>query len=187
MSLAHTSLYSPFFYVSGRATQLGASPSLAFYCVSFINAASTIGRMLAAVGDHWGSFNVLITAASGMAVVCLAFWIPLHSVAQVIACAATYGLFVGAYIAIIPACVATTGPAHEIGVRVGILWAVVAIFSLTGPPINGAFVRMHTHNNFVEDMGYRSVGIFTGLVCIVGAMCAIGSKFKVSGRIGGIL
>ncbi|BEI86583.1 hypothetical protein CcaverHIS002_0608700 [Cutaneotrichosporon cavernicola] len=181
-------LYSPFFYVSGRAAQLGASSSLAFYCVSFINAASTVGRMLASAGDHWGAFNVLITAASGMTIVCFAFWIPLHTVAQVVACAATYGLFVGMYIAIIPACIATTGPAHEIGLRVGILWAVVAVFSLTGPPINGAFVNKHTTTDgFVTDAGYRAVGIFTGVVCLVGAMCAMGSKFRVSGRVGGIL
>lgn len=118
---------------------------------------------------------------------CLAFWIPLHTVAQLIGCASLYGLFVGAYIAIIPACVATTGPAHEIGLRVGILWAVVAIFSLTGPPISGAFVSKFTHGLVVEAGGYRAVGIFTGLVSLAGAGFALGSKFKVKGRWGGIL
>ncbi|GMK57910.1 hypothetical protein CspeluHIS016_0407440 [Cutaneotrichosporon spelunceum] len=179
-------LYSPFFYVPGRATQLGASSSLSFYCVSFINAASTVGRMLAAVGDHWGAFNVFITAAVGMTIVCLAFWIPLHTVPQVVAFSATYGLFVGMYIAIIPACIALTGPAHEIGMRVGLLWGVAAVFALTGPPISGAFVKMHTVHGFVTDAGYQAVGIFTGIVCFVGAVCAIGSKFRISGSVGGI-
>lgn len=186
VSMVFWGIYSPFFYVSGRANGLGASSSLSFYCVSFINAGSTIGRMLAAVGDHWGSFNVLITSAAGMAIVCLAFWIPLHTVAQLIGCASVYGLFVGGYIAIIPACVATTGPAHEIGVRVGILWAVVAIFSLTGPPISGAFVHKYTHNLVVGVAGYRAVGIFTGIVCLAGALFAAGSKFKIKGRLGGL-
>lgn len=143
--------------------------------------------MLAALGDHWGPFNVLITAASGMAIVCLAFWIPLHTVAQLIGCASMYGLFVGGYIAIIPACVATTGPAHEIGLRVGILWAVVAVFSLTGPPISGAFVDKYTLDGVVGAAGYRAVGIFAGIVAAVGAGCAIASKVKISGRVGGIL
>lgn len=184
--LTHTCrLYSPFFYVSGRATGLGASSSLAFYCVSFINAGSTVGRMLAAVGDVWGAFNVLATAATGMGIVCLAFWIPLHTVAQLIGCATLYGFFVGGYIAIIPACVATTGPAHEIGLRVGILWAVVAVFSLTGPPINGAFVSKYTYDLVVQPAGYRAVGIFTGIVSLAGAAFALASKRMIKGRLTG--
>jgi MFS family permease len=138
---------------------------------------------VAAVGDHWGHFNVLVVSAAGIAISLLAFWIPLRTLAQLIACAAVYGFFVGGYISIIPACVAQTGPTNEIGIRVGLVWTVVATFALTGPPISGALL---SHGGGVDlPNGYRYAGAFSGAVCAIGTILAIWSKKAISGKLVG--
>ena len=177
-------MYTPFFYVSTNAVRMGASSSLAFYCVCFINAGSTIGRLAAAVGDHWGTFNVLIVTSVGIALMLLAFWIPLSTVSALIGCSVMYGFFVGGYISIIPACVAHTGPPSEIGIRVGLVWTFVAVFALTGPPISGALL---SHGGGVDSaLGYKYAGAFSGAVCAVGALFSVWSKKAISGRLGGL-
>jgi hypothetical protein len=165
--------------------RLGASSSLAFYCVTFINAGSTIGRLVASVGDHWGTFNVLIASAAGTALTLLVFWIPLSTISALIGCAVMYGFFVGAFISINTRCVAHTGPPCEIGIRVGLLWSFVAIFALTGPPVSGALLALGGGVN--AENGYRYAGAFGGSVCLVGTVFAVMSKKALSGRYGGLV
>lgn len=182
VSLVFFGMYTPFFFASNRALELGASDSLAFYTIAFINAGSTIGRLVAAVGDQWGAFNVLIVSALGSTLSLLAFWIPSVKLGALIACTPTYGFFVGMFISIIPACVALTGPASEIGLRVGLLWTIVAVFAFTGPPIGGAIVGEHP-----GELGYQLAGVFSGIVTLAGLICGIGSKIKIGGSLWGIM
>lgn len=182
VSLVFFGMYTPFFFAARRARALGASDSLAFYTVAFINAGSTVGRLLAAAGDAWGAFNVLIAAALGSTLSLLAFWVPSATLAALVACTATYGLFVGMFISIIPACVALTGPAGEIGLRVGLLWTIVAVFAFTGPPIGGAIVAQHP-----GETGYQLAGVFSGLVTLAGLVCGVAAKLSIGGTLFGIM
>lgn len=52
------SLFTPFFYVTTNAARVGTSSAITFYCLSFINAGSTIGRLLAGAGDYIGRYAV---------------------------------------------------------------------------------------------------------------------------------
>jgi MFS family permease len=66
---------------------------------------------------------VLLTATSALGVICFAVF---------------YGFFSGAFISLLPAGI-TSLSAHvgEVGVRMGIAWAVIALAALTGTPIDG--------------------------------------------------
>lgn len=181
VSLVFWGMYTPFFFASTRALSQGASDSLAFYTIAFINAGSTVGRLIAAVGDRWGAFNVLIASALGSALSLLAFWIPSTTLPALVACCPTYGLFVGMFISIIPPCVALTGPASEIGLRVGLLWTVVAVFAFTGPPIGGAVAGGQ------GERGYQLAGGFSGIVTLAGLGCGVGAKVKIGGSLWGVM
>jgi len=110
-----------------------------------------------------------------LGILLLAFWIPLNSVAALIVFGVIYGLFAGVVISLLPACVAQISQLHEIGARVGLVYAVVALFVLSGPPINGALLH------YGGRTGYQYVGVFSGLACLVGGgLCGL-ARWRLDG------
>lgn len=96
MFLAFIGLYAPFFYVQSYAIETKlASPDLAFYLLSVINAASTFGRVIPGfVGDKIGPMNMMIPCSflTGVLSLCL---INRHSIASVfVICAVSNTKFV---------------------------------------------------------------------------------------------
>ncbi|KAL1411461.1 hypothetical protein Q8F55_002417 [Vanrija albida] len=174
-------MFTPFFFITPNALRVGANADIAFYCLAFINAGSTVGRLFATVGDYWGRFNVLIVAGAVNGLMLLAFWIPLNSTPQLIAFGVLHGFSAGMVISIIAACVGQISVPQEIGRRIGAMWAVVAVFALTGPPINGALIA-----NYPGRAGYEYAGAFSGCVVLVGAVLALLAKWKASGSVWGI-
>ncbi|TXT08970.1 hypothetical protein VHUM_02444 [Vanrija humicola] len=174
-------MFTPFFFITANALRVGTRPDLAFYCLAFINAGSTLGRLLAMVGDHWGRFNVLVIAGFFNGALLLAFWIPLQNTAALIAFAIIHGFSAGMVISILGACVGQISVPAEIGRRIGAMWAVVAVFALTGPPINGALI-----SNYPGDAGFQYAGAFSGCVVLVGAVFGVVAKWKASGSVWGI-
>lgn len=153
----------------------GGSTSLAFYTVSFLNAGSTIGRLIAGVGDRVGGLNVITIAAFGCSLLHLAFWIPLRTQAALIGFNVIYGIFTGVVISIIPACVAATCHPSEIGFRFGLGCLMTAVFALTGSPIAGAIIAQ-----FPGDMerGFTMAGVFSGVCAFIGGLCGLGAKLS---------
>lgn len=172
-------LFPPFFYSAQRLLAFGGSSSLAFYCVSFLNAGSTLGRLLAGVGDKVGGLNVLTFSAFGCSILHLAFWIPLRSQAALIGFTVIYGIFTGLVISIIPACVAATCPPNMIGFRFGLGCLLCSIFSLTGSPIAGAIIAQYPHD---LERGFTMAGIFSGVCAFIGGLCGIGAKLSLDKR-----
>lgn len=171
-------IFNPFFYITVNASRLGASTSLAFYCVSFLNAGSTVGRLFAGVADRWGRFNVLAGASGLVSIFLLAFWTTLHSVPALIAFAVLYGFLVGFIISLIPPAIAMISKPHEIGARVGLVYTCGSIFVLTGPPISGAFVTAYP-----GDRGWQYIGVFSGLVAAFGTILVTLARFKVNPKV----
>jgi hypothetical protein len=157
----------------------GGSTSLAFYCVAFLNAGSTIGRLVAGVGDKMGGLNVLTIGAFGCSILHLAFWIPLHTQAQLIGFTIVYGMFTGLVISIIPACVAATCAPSEIGFRFGLGCLLCAVFSLTGAPLAGAIIARYPDD---LERGFTMAGVFSGVCAFIGGLCGIGAKLSLDRR-----
>lgn len=178
MALAAWGWFYPFFFLPSYSAYLGASASLAAYTVSFLNAGSTVGRLLAFGGDKLGRYNMVFLSTFLMGLLILVFWIPLRSVAALIAFGVIYGFLVGVVISLIPPCIAQTSPIHEIGQRVGTLYAVISIFVLTGPPIMGVLI----HNSPGQG-GYTHAGVFSGVVVVVGSLFLLASRLYISKKI----
>ena len=109
-------------YGSGRQADMGFHSS----------AGSIPGRIVPAyLADRAGVFNVATAISFLTAATILAFWLPLELIttsthAQIIAFAAVYGFFSGAFISMLLPCVARLGSVATLGQRFGTFEAVIA-------------------------------------------------------------
>jgi MFS family permease len=114
------------------------SAHLAFYLLSICNASATLGRTIPnLLADRLGVFNMIVatSAVSGVLVFC---WLPTTTPVGAIIFGVLYGFFGGAFISLLPGCIqALSSNVAEIGVRMGIAWAVMAFAALSGTPIAG--------------------------------------------------
>lgn len=173
-------MFTPFFYLTTNALRMGAAPTLAASMISFLNAGSTFGRLFAFLGDHAGHVNMMVCGAAALAITLLAMWVPLNSVPVLIAFSVIYGLLAGFIISLCPSAIAHISPPTEIGARVGLTYAAVAIFALAGPPINGALIS----NKGASREGYRDSGLFSGATVLLGvAIIAVARMRIAKGRL----
>lgn len=175
MSLA---MFMPFFFLPTNAQRLGAKPALASYTVAFLNAGSTVGRLVGALGDVVGRFNLIIASMFMCAILLLAMWVPMASVGVLIAFSVLYGIGVGVLVSLVPACISQISEPSEIGARVGLNYGGVGLFMLAGPPINGAIL-----SKLGPEKGYMYQGVFSGLCVGIGALCALGSRLSLSRKL----
>ncbi|BFZ59654.1 hypothetical protein YB2330_000668 [Saitoella coloradoensis] len=164
-------LYLPFFYLEAYAIEHGVDENLAFYLLSILNAASMFGRTLPNfVADKIGCLNVLIPCVyvSGMMVF---VWLATTSAGGLIAFSIVFGFFSGAYVSLIPACIASLTPHPQlIGVRMGMGFAFVSLAALTGTPIAGALVT-------------KAGGSYVQATCFCGVVVLAGGVVMTIGRL----
>lgn len=175
MSLA---LFMPFFFLPTNAQRLGADPDLAAYTVSFLNAGSTVGRLIGALGDKVGRFNLLVTSCFTCALLLLAMWVPMSNVPTLIAFSVLYGAAVGTLVSLVPACISQISEPHEIGARVGLNYGGVGLFMLAGPPINGAILK-----TLGDATGFRYQGVFSGLCVGIAACFILAARMKITTKL----
>ncbi|TXT07337.1 hypothetical protein VHUM_03057 [Vanrija humicola] len=181
-SLCCWGMFTPFFYISVYARHLGASVTLAFYCVSFMNAGSTLGRLFAFIGDRFGRYNVLIINMYVTAILLLGFWAGLPAPSALIAFGVLFGFTVGMIISMIPPCIAHISKPHEIGTRIGFMYTIMSAFTLSGPPINGVLITKYPGTT-----GFRAVGLFSGFSLLGGAIFATAARLAINRKIRAIL
>lgn len=95
LAICYLGMFSPFFYVTSYAKDLGQPVRFAFYLVSMVNAASLFGRILPGfLADRYGHFNLCSLAAlfSGVIAFC---WTAVTSVAGLVIWALAYGFASG--------------------------------------------------------------------------------------------
>lgn len=173
LMLACWCVFNPFFYISLDALRLGASESTAMYCVSFLNAGSTVGRLAAGIADKLGRFNVLAASACLISILLLAFWIPLNTVPALIGFAVVYGFIVGFVISLIAPAIAMISKPDELGARVGLVYSCGALFVLTGPPICGALLSAYP-----GDRGWDMIGVFSGVTAVAATIFILLARFR---------
>ncbi|KAG9043481.1 hypothetical protein FS837_009491 [Tulasnella sp. UAMH 9824] len=164
-------MYTPltFIDVSGIATA-HLNPDFSFYLVSITNASSLIGRVGGGLcSDRFGVLNVLI-GFNSVAALTTFVWPTVKSKGGLVAIAVTYGAASGALVGLLAAPVAHLGDTADIGRRTGMMFTVVSIGSLIGPPISGAI--------YAANDGFMQVGIYAG--CTIVACAAILMLVKIS-------
>ncbi|KAL1616950.1 hypothetical protein SLS56_011217 [Neofusicoccum ribis] len=160
-------LFGPFNYLPLFAEQAKSTYDVAPYTVSILNAASIFGRILPPLySDRVGHLRVITICAfmSGLAV--LIIWLPIdyhHSLGGLIFFALFFGFFSGAFVSLITPCLVEVagGHTHDLGAMLGTYFAVAAIASLTGLPIQGAISKG-------QDL--MKLMIFSGVTMLAGSV-----------------
>lgn len=165
--------YIPLNYLPLQALSAGMSADLAQYLVPILNAGSLFGRLLSGfLGDKLGRYNIFVFVCNMTGIWILALWLPHNTNATLIAFAALFGFFSGAYASLIAPMIMQISPRAEIGFRTGIVFFVASIAGLTTNPINGAILG---HS------GWIGPKIFAGVFCIVGTTFVLAARLRETG------
>jgi len=169
-------LYVFLFYQSyyGEATGL-TDPSLSFYLVPILNAASMFGRTLPnALSDRTGPLNIIIPGAFACAALLFCTQAA-SSTASLVVIVVLFGFFSGVFIALPPVImVVLTKDKSKIGTRIGMGFAMLALGTLAGGPAAGGVLNPSggaNDNNWTALWCYggavmTAAGlVFTGLRC----------------------
>jgi MFS family permease len=127
---------------------------------------------------YFGSFNVLIPFASGAGIMLLV-WISIKDLYGYIAFVVIYGICANAVQTLFPSALASlTTDLTKMGVRIGMVFTIVSLACLTGPPIAGALISY-------GDGSYRCAQIFGGTSVLAGALILMTARW-LQGRNGQI-
>lgn len=158
-------LFIPFNFIQLQALSIGMSANLSSYLIPILNATSIFGRTIPGyLADRFGRFNVLAITNFVSAILILALWLPSKANAPVIVFASLYGFGTGAFVSMVPACIAQISDIREIGIRTGTIFALVSVAALCGNPIGGALLVLGDGTNFTN------LQIFSGVMYLTGAV-----------------
>ncbi|KAL4861278.1 hypothetical protein BDV12DRAFT_208164 [Aspergillus spectabilis] len=162
--LFYLGMFLPINYIQYQAVKYGMSESLAEYLIPILNAASLFGRILPGwIGDRVGRYNTQIVTCVFSGTIALALWIPARQSAPLIVFSVLYGFGSGAFVSLLPVMIAQISDVREIGLRVGMEFAIMSIAALVSNPIGGALID-HAHGSF------RDLQIFCGVVLLGGSV-----------------
>ncbi|KAJ7263671.1 major facilitator superfamily domain-containing protein [Mycena haematopus] len=170
-------VYFPLFYLQLDAVKHGISQKFSFYSLVITNSASVVGRLSPAFfAERAGIiiFRVMIVAAvcGAISMLCM---IAIKTLASVVVVGVLYGLSVGVYITLIPPLLAIlTEDMRELGLRMGVAFAVMGVGGLIGPPINGALLA--------GDFVWWRPALFSGLMATVGVCCFVATVLELRRR-----
>ena len=109
-----------------------------------------------------------------LGIILLALWLPAKAATSLIIFATLYGLGPGAFVSLIPAAIAQISDIREIGLRVGIEFAVISVAALVSNPIGGAFIT-RDHGKF------RYLQIWCGVILLAGSTMYVSARASLVG------
>lgn len=160
--------FIPINFLPVQAIAAGMDPDLVQYLLPILNAASLFGRLASGFySDKVGRFNVFVVVCFMSGFWILALWLVDTSQPAIIAFAALFGFFSGAYVSLIAPLIMQVSPMPEIGFRTGIVFFVASIAGLVTNPMNGAILD--------GSGGWTGLKVAAGVFCLAGtASVAIG-------------
>ncbi|KAI9841662.1 MAG: hypothetical protein M1837_000456 [Sclerophora amabilis] len=170
-------LYFAFYYVGSFARDvLEVSESDSISLLLIMNGVGLVGRLVPnyAADRLFGPLNTLIpfTFITGLMLYC---WIAVRNVGGLTAFAIFYGLFAAGIQSLFPATLSSlTTDLKKAGVRMGMVFSIVAFACLTGPPLAGALIER-------RDGGYLYAQVFAGSVLMGGCLILTGARLAQSG------
>lgn len=173
-------LFGPFNYLPLFAEQAQSTYAIASYTVSILNAASIFGRILPPLySDRVGHFSVITVCAFVAGLSVLVVWLPInthHSLGGLIVFALVFGFFSGAFVSLITPCLLQVAGGHtaDLGAMLGTYFAVAAIASLTGLPIQGAITG--SGDDLTGLIAFSGVAMVVGAAGLAGAMAVLRKK-----------
>ncbi|KAF7320498.1 Monocarboxylate permease-like protein [Mycena chlorophos] len=181
-SLVALGLFVPFFFIASYANTLPPSSlrtETGFLVLAILNAGGVLGRIAPAIlSDALGRFNILAPTALISGVLCLTMWLLAGSSLPVLLVfAATYGFSSGAFISLITPCVAQISDVRQIGGRIGLLYSVISVPAVIGPPVAGVLLQAGDGSN------YTAMILFAGLTLIAGSVSLFAARWKINPKL----
>lgn len=134
-------MFSPYFNAGLYARSNGANATIVGYAVTILQSGNVVGRLSSGpLADRFGTWLMYVLSAGSCAVALFAFWVARMNEGGTVAGLVLYGMVSGAHLTLPPAVIATISPTHEIGMRVGLLWTMLAVPMLVGPVITGELI-----------------------------------------------
>ncbi|KAJ6115263.1 hypothetical protein N7486_001041 [Penicillium sp. IBT 16267x] len=179
MFLIYFGMFSPFFYTTSYAIEMGSSTTLAFYTICIINGASFLGRIVPGIlADKFGRFNCCIISALSAGIIALC-WTTVQSVAGLVIWSAAYGFASGGILSLQQACAAQVATGHHtVGLAIGTVAGSTAFSAMANVPISGALVQQY---------GYLSLSIFSGVSLLLGGVMLIVARLVQNRKLSAIL
>ncbi|KDQ09190.1 hypothetical protein BOTBODRAFT_37275 [Botryobasidium botryosum FD-172 SS1] len=164
---AYMGLYTTLTYVDVAGVAIGLDPKFTFYLVPIANAGSFFGRLIAGVlSDRFGPYNMLILFGV-VAAITTFVWPYCFTKGSLIVLVIFNGTAAGAFVSLSPAPIALLDTAN-LGQRTGMMFTIMAIGALVGPPISGAI--------------HQSVGGFKDSAAYAGSMLSVSCILLVCSR-----
>lgn len=163
-TLSIIGLYSILFFLSSFVIDNRlTNPTLSFYILPILNAASLFGRILPNIlADVYGPLNIAPPAAfiCSILIFCM---IPVKSAGAVVVMAALFGFFSAIFIALPGvAMVALIKDKSRVGTRMGMVLACTGLGSLAGGPGGGSVL---------SDGGWNGLWVYGGCAAAVAGVC----------------
>jgi MFS family permease len=153
--------YFPLFYLQLDAMTHGINETFAFYSLVIMNASSFVGRLSPGFFAQKLGVHNMVTASAGAGAVLILSMIALKSVASVVVIGVLYGFSAGVFITLMaPLLTMLTSDMGELGLRMGVGFAIVGLGGLIGPPISGALLT--------EEFIWWRPALFSGVMAFVG-------------------
>ncbi|KAF8420469.1 major facilitator superfamily domain-containing protein [Tirmania nivea] len=138
-------LYCPFFYIERFTIDIGIDMHGldTAYLVSFMNSGGAFGRIISGLlADFFGPITTQITFII-LCTLTLFSWLSISTFSPLITFVVMYGFLAGAIIALPPTSVARlTSNMSVLGSRLGVMFFMFGLATLSGPPIAGALAGM---------------------------------------------
>ncbi|EIW76994.1 MFS general substrate transporter [Coniophora puteana RWD-64-598 SS2] len=162
-------MYYPIFYLQLDAVSHNIDSTFSFCSLVIMNASSFAGQLVAGFLAHpMGTLNVLIASMIGGSATIFGM-MGLTMIPGVAVFAVVYGVFFGIFIAMWSPSMAALTPDHdELGVRMGMGCAGMAIGALVGTPISGALLG--------SSYAWWKPGLFNGAMGLVACALVIGMR-----------
>ncbi|KIJ15146.1 hypothetical protein PAXINDRAFT_163133 [Paxillus involutus ATCC 200175] len=158
----------PVFYLQTASLRHGLSTSFSFYSLVIMNGGSCIGRFMAGpVTRFVGIIDLSITTSVVCAILIIGM-IWLGTVASVVVLGVLYGLFSGINIAMMSPMLGLTADPAELGVRLGVGFAVTGVGALIGSPISGALLT----SRYI----WWAPALFSGAIALAGGFLFVGLR-----------
>lgn len=164
--------YYPLFYLQLDSQSHGVNETFSFYSLVIMNASSLVAQFASGIlVRKFRQDTLLIVAGIGCTVLLFSMaWI--KTLPGFVVIGVLYGLFSGSALAMWGPIMALLTPDHsELGVRMGISSAIMALGGLIGSPISGALLT----SNYIWWRG----AVFTGTMALLGTVAFILMKVQI--------
>lgn len=166
----NASYFVPWYYLPSAALNIDQSRTASNNLVLYMNAGSTVGRILAAyVAIAMGPINSIAIAYFICAVLVLVVLLVVKSMAGYICLAVVYGSLSASFISITPLVLANIFGAASVATSMGLMNAMCAIGIIIGNPSQGAIYQRfdRPHKSFTAISIWGFAGLFLAVCCYI--------------------